>query len=157
MPRTRLVWHLFVGWCFLVAAVLAGCFWLGSVQIGSLATEGERQRLEELGRRLAAAVAKGDGDPAARTEELRRFAATTITLPGRSGACGSTAYTCVTENCVRIVARIAWNTAAWSPVIGLIRLAIKTPSGAAARTFPPPPRRRSRRPSPGGVASRGTR
>ena len=77
MPRTRLVWHLFVGWCVLTAAVLAGCFWLGSVQIGTLATEGERTRLEELGRRLAVALATAGSGGAARDDQLRQFAATT--------------------------------------------------------------------------------
>jgi two-component system phosphate regulon sensor histidine kinase PhoR len=77
MPRTRLVWHLFVGWCLLVAAVLAGCFWLGSVQIGTLATEGERQRLEELGRRLASALTTAGSGEDARADQLRQFAATT--------------------------------------------------------------------------------
>jgi two-component system phosphate regulon sensor histidine kinase PhoR len=76
MPRTRLVWHLFLGWCLLVAAVLAGCFWLGSVQIGALATEGERQRLEDLARRLARSLDEAS-DVAARDELLRQFAAAT--------------------------------------------------------------------------------
>jgi two-component system phosphate regulon sensor histidine kinase PhoR len=76
MPRTRLVWHLFVGWCLLVAAVLAGCFWLGSVQIGTLATEGERQRLEDLGGRLARSLDEVE-DVAARDEVLRQFAKAT--------------------------------------------------------------------------------
>jgi hypothetical protein len=89
MPRTRLVWHLFVVWCLLVAAVLAGSFWLGSVQIGTLATEAERQRLEELGRRLATSLAAGAGDDATRDERLRQFAATTgleVELLGPTGA-----------------------------------------------------------------------
>jgi hypothetical protein len=89
MPRTRLVWHLFVVWCLLVAAVLAGSFWLGSVQIGTLATEAERQRLEELGQRLAAALAAGAQDDATRDERLRQFAATTgleVELLGPAGA-----------------------------------------------------------------------
>jgi two-component system phosphate regulon sensor histidine kinase PhoR len=89
MPRTRLVWHLFVVWCLLVAAVLAGSFWLGSVQIGTLATEAERQRLEELGQRLAAALAAGAQDDATRDERLRQFAATTgleVELFGPAGA-----------------------------------------------------------------------
>jgi two-component system phosphate regulon sensor histidine kinase PhoR len=76
MPRTRLVWHLFAGWCLLVAAVLAGCFWLGSVQIGTMATEGERQRLEELARRLATSLDEA-GDTAGRDERLDQFAAVT--------------------------------------------------------------------------------
>jgi two-component system phosphate regulon sensor histidine kinase PhoR len=76
MPRTRLVWHLFAGWCLLVAAVLAGCFWLGSVQIGTMATEGERQRLEDLGRRLARSLDETE-DVAARDELLRQFAQAT--------------------------------------------------------------------------------
>ena len=52
MPRTRLVWHLFAAWCLLVGGVLAGCFWLASVQLSSLATESQRQRLTDLGRTL---------------------------------------------------------------------------------------------------------
>jgi two-component system phosphate regulon sensor histidine kinase PhoR len=56
MPRTRLVWHLFAGWCLLVGGVLAGCFWLASVQLAALATESQRQRLEDLGRGLYRAV-----------------------------------------------------------------------------------------------------
>jgi two-component system phosphate regulon sensor histidine kinase PhoR len=76
MPRTRLIWHLFAGWLLLVAAVLTGCFWLASVQLGTLATERERQRLEELGRRLAAALDEA-GDQGERKELLREFAAAT--------------------------------------------------------------------------------
>ena len=41
MPRTRLAWHLFAGWCVLVAAVLAGCYWVASVQMAALATQVE--------------------------------------------------------------------------------------------------------------------
>lgn len=52
MPRTRLVWHLFAAWCLLVGGVLAGCFWLASVQLSSLAMESQRQRLTDLGRTL---------------------------------------------------------------------------------------------------------
>ncbi len=75
MPRTRLVWHLFAGWCALVAAILLGCYWLASVQMAGLADAAERRRLEE-----AAAAVTGllgpDGGPrdpealAARTREL---------------------------------------------------------------------------------------
>ncbi len=56
MPRTRLVWHLFAGWCFLIGLVLACCFWLASVQLAALATEAQRQRLSDLGRGVLAAV-----------------------------------------------------------------------------------------------------
>jgi two-component system phosphate regulon sensor histidine kinase PhoR len=92
MPRTRLVWHLFAGWCLLVAAVLAGCFWLGSVQIGTLATEEERQRLEELARRLATSLDEA-GDTSGRDEQLRQFAAVTglevELLDSRGGTIGA--------------------------------------------------------------------
>jgi two-component system phosphate regulon sensor histidine kinase PhoR len=75
MPRTRLTWHLFAGWCGLVAVVLAGCLWLGSVQLARLATEAQRQRLLELGRGLAGLLGEAqtpDGDV---PRELERFTA----------------------------------------------------------------------------------
>lgn len=67
MPRTRLAWHLFAGWCALVAVVLAASYWLASVQMAALATEAQRQRLGDLAKGLVAAVTGGDGslDPAA--------------------------------------------------------------------------------------------
>ena len=66
MPRTRLVWHLFAGWCVVVSVVLAGCFWLASVQLAALATEAQRQRLIDLGLGLLAAARDGSetADPA---------------------------------------------------------------------------------------------
>jgi two-component system phosphate regulon sensor histidine kinase PhoR len=57
MPRTRLVWHLFAGWCVLVGGLLAGCFWVSSVQMAALAGDAERQRLTDVARGLAEAVA----------------------------------------------------------------------------------------------------
>jgi len=67
MPRTRLAWHLFAGWCVLVAAVLAGCYWLASVQLAALATESQRQRLSDIAKGLAVAATGRDGslDPVA--------------------------------------------------------------------------------------------
>lgn len=56
MPRTRLVWHLFAGWCLLIVIVTATSLSLGSVQLANLATEAELQRLVELGRGLAKLV-----------------------------------------------------------------------------------------------------
>ncbi len=77
MPRTRFVWHLFAGWCVLVAAVLAGCYWLASVQLAALATESQRQRLGDLAKGLAAAATGPEGslDPAAFTFQARRLEA----------------------------------------------------------------------------------
>jgi len=75
MPRTRLVWHLFSGWCGLVAAVLAGCLWLGSVQLSRLATEAQRQRLVELGSGLARMLGDTQAPGAAFRRELERFTA----------------------------------------------------------------------------------
>ena len=70
MPRTRLVWHLFAGWCVLVTAVLAGCFWLASMQLAALATEAQRHRLEDLGRSLLMAAEGGlPGEPPAALAE----------------------------------------------------------------------------------------
>ena len=73
MPRTRLVWRLFAAWCSLVAAVLAGCYWLASLQLAGLADESLRQRLVDAANRLVATVAPAGGpvDPAAFTAALR--------------------------------------------------------------------------------------
>jgi len=75
MPRTRLIWHLFAGWCGLVAAVLAGCLWMGSVQLARLATEAQRQRLLELGRGLAGLLGDTSAPAGAFRRELDRFTA----------------------------------------------------------------------------------
>ena len=73
MPRTRLVWHLFAGWCILVGLVLACCFWLASVQLAALATEAQRQRLGDIGRGVLAAVraSRPSTEPVAFAEQLR--------------------------------------------------------------------------------------
>jgi hypothetical protein len=65
MPRTRLVWHLFAGWCALVGLVLAGFAWVASVQMAALANQAQRQRLADVAASLAtdAATAGGDLDP----------------------------------------------------------------------------------------------
>ncbi|MFM8415309.1 MAG: sensor histidine kinase, partial [Planctomycetota bacterium] len=77
MPRTRLAWHLFAGWCVLVAAVLVGCYWVASVQMAALATESLRQRLADLARGLVAAATGPDGrlDAASFEVEARAFEA----------------------------------------------------------------------------------
>ncbi|MGB8854207.1 MAG: hypothetical protein WCC69_11650, partial [Pirellulales bacterium] len=62
MPRTRLVWHLFIAWCSLVAAVLVASSWLASVQLARIAEEDQRQRLTELAR-LAGAVTTPHHEP----------------------------------------------------------------------------------------------
>jgi two-component system phosphate regulon sensor histidine kinase PhoR len=62
MPRTRLVWHLFMAWCGLVPAALAVGFWIASVQMAELADAAQRQRLADVARGLAAMVAV-DGEP----------------------------------------------------------------------------------------------
>ncbi len=76
MPRTRLVWHLFVGWCLLVVAVLATCLSLGSVQLANLAAECQRQRLVDLGHGLARLIGEtGDARNPFDLEMVARFAA----------------------------------------------------------------------------------
>ena len=39
MPRTRLFWHLFVGWCAAVLVTLGAGFWIASVQFAGLADD----------------------------------------------------------------------------------------------------------------------
>ena len=73
MPRTRLVWHLFIVWCSLVAAVLVASSWLASVQLARIAEEDQRQRLTELARLAGAVTAPHDEslDPEAFTAVAR--------------------------------------------------------------------------------------
>ena len=62
MPRTRLVWHLFAGWCGLIVTVAVASFWISSVQIARLADEAQRRRLTDAGRGIATLLAP-DGGP----------------------------------------------------------------------------------------------
>jgi two-component system phosphate regulon sensor histidine kinase PhoR len=62
MPRTRLVWHLFAGWCALVAAVLAACYWLSSVQLAGFADQALNRRLADAANGVAGLLAP-DGGP----------------------------------------------------------------------------------------------
>jgi two-component system phosphate regulon sensor histidine kinase PhoR len=66
MPRTRLVWRLFAAWCSLVAAVLAGCYGLASLQLAGLADAALRQRLADAATQLVATLPPTGGpiDPA---------------------------------------------------------------------------------------------
>ena len=61
MPRTRLVWHLFAGWCGLVVALLGGFFWLSSVQLARLADDAGQQRLVDAALGLARTATTADG------------------------------------------------------------------------------------------------
>jgi two-component system phosphate regulon sensor histidine kinase PhoR len=61
MPRTRLVWHLFAGWCALLAGVLAGCFWLASLHLAELASTDQRQRLVDAATAAATLSTGQDG------------------------------------------------------------------------------------------------
>jgi two-component system phosphate regulon sensor histidine kinase PhoR len=78
MPRTRLVWHLFAGWCVLVAVALAGFYWVASVQMAALTTASQRQRLADAAASLAAdaADARGGLDLDAFEARARGYAAT---------------------------------------------------------------------------------
>jgi two-component system phosphate regulon sensor histidine kinase PhoR len=80
MPRTRLVWHLFIAWCSLVAAVLVASSWLASVQLARIAEEDQRLRLTELAR-LAAAVTTPHDD-ALDPESFAAVASSTRTESG---------------------------------------------------------------------------
>jgi len=60
MPRTSLLWHLFAGWCSLVAGVLVCCYWLASVRLADLADAAQRHRLEEVARTVLDGVPAGE-------------------------------------------------------------------------------------------------
>ncbi|MGA1617311.1 MAG: ATP-binding protein [Pirellulales bacterium] len=55
MPRTRLVWHLFATYMVAVATVMAGCYWLASLQLARLADETQFQQMTTLATGLAGA------------------------------------------------------------------------------------------------------
>jgi len=80
MPRTRLVWHLFVGWCVLVGGVLVACFWLSSVRLAEFADGGQRRRLADAATAVTALLGT-DGRPT----DPRVFAATTAGMRGATG------------------------------------------------------------------------
>jgi two-component system phosphate regulon sensor histidine kinase PhoR len=81
MPRTSLLWHLFAGWCSLVATVLVGCYWLASVRLADLADTAQRRQLREI----AATVL--NGMPGEAIPDADAFAALT------RAACGTSAVT----------------------------------------------------------------
>ncbi len=64
MPRTRLVWHLFAGWCGLVAAGLVAVSWLASVELARLSDVGEYRRMEDVARMVSETMPRdaADGD-----------------------------------------------------------------------------------------------
>jgi two-component system phosphate regulon sensor histidine kinase PhoR len=80
MPRTRLVWHLFVGWCALVGGVLVACFWLSSVRLAEFADSTQRRRLAEAATAVAALL-DADGRPV----DPRAFVATTAAMRAAAG------------------------------------------------------------------------
>lgn len=77
MPRTRLAWHLFVGWCLTVVVLLVACISFGSVQLAHLAEACQRERLADLGRGLSGLAERPDTDAEHRlgSDALARFAA----------------------------------------------------------------------------------
>ncbi|MFM7108174.1 MAG: sensor histidine kinase [Planctomycetaceae bacterium] len=90
MPRTRLAWRLFAGWCALAALVLAGCTWLASVQLARLADAAQRRRLTDAVIDIAARLAP-DGGPidadgfADRARDLRPTADMAVELVSPAG------------------------------------------------------------------------
>lgn len=62
MPRTRLVWHLFAGWCGLVAAGLVIASWLASVELARLSDVAEYRRMEDVARMAAESMSDSGGD-----------------------------------------------------------------------------------------------
>ena len=75
MARSRFVWHVFAGFCALVAAGLVGCFWLASVQLARLADASQLQRVADVATGLTAIFPdRADTlDPAAFADATRRM------------------------------------------------------------------------------------
>lgn len=74
MPRTRLVWQLFAGFCVVLSLALAAAWWVASVHLAGLADDAEFALLADAARGLAAGVRDGSSDPdrfAIRSRELR--------------------------------------------------------------------------------------
>jgi two-component system phosphate regulon sensor histidine kinase PhoR len=69
LPRTRLVWHLFAGWCGLLAVVLVVCFWQASVQMARLADESQLRLMLDAARSLSARLPKAGAGAGAITAE----------------------------------------------------------------------------------------
>jgi two-component system phosphate regulon sensor histidine kinase PhoR len=53
------VWHLFAGWCGLLAIVLVVCFWQASVQMARLADEAQLRLMLDAARSLSARMPSG--------------------------------------------------------------------------------------------------
>ena len=91
MPRTRLVWHLFAGWCLLVGGVLVACFWLSSVRLAEFAADAQRRSLAAAAA-AAASLLDRDGRPVdppaflAATAGLRAGAGIDVELRDPAGA-----------------------------------------------------------------------
>jgi two-component system phosphate regulon sensor histidine kinase PhoR len=75
MARSRFVWHVFAGFCALVAAGLVGCFWLASVQLARLADASQLQRVADVATGLTAIFPdRADTlDPTAFADATRRM------------------------------------------------------------------------------------
>jgi hypothetical protein len=79
MARSRFVWHVFAGFCALVAAGLVGCFWLASVQLARLADASQLQRIADVATGLTAIFPDGSDavDPAVFADATRRMVGST--------------------------------------------------------------------------------
>jgi two-component system, OmpR family, phosphate regulon sensor histidine kinase PhoR len=76
MARSRFVWHVFAGFCAVVAAVLLGCFWLSSLQLARLADASQLERVADAATGLAGLLATRSAaeEPAAFADAARRLA-----------------------------------------------------------------------------------
>ena len=82
MARSRFVWHVFAGFCALVAAGLVGCFWLASVQLARLADASQLQRIADVATGLTAIFPDGSDavDTTAFADATRRMVGSTRAL-----------------------------------------------------------------------------
>jgi len=82
MARSRFVWHVFAGFCALVAAGLVGCFWLASVQLARLADASQLQRIADVATGLTAIFPEDADtvDPTVFADATRRMVGSTQAL-----------------------------------------------------------------------------
>jgi len=76
MARSRFVWHVFAGFCAVVAAVLLGCFWMASLQLARLADAAQLERVADAATGLAGLLSTRSApvDPAEFGDAARRLA-----------------------------------------------------------------------------------
>ncbi len=89
MPRTRLAWRLFGGWCALVVAFVVASHWMASVELARLAEAAQVRRMLDAGQAVAEGVPDNAGmEPetlAATAREIGRVSRVAVELLDANG------------------------------------------------------------------------